>query len=110
MSYDIIGDIHGQADKLEALLTRMGYRYSAGCWRHPDRQAIFVGDFIDRGPDQMRTVNLARDMVESGTALAIMALAWAASIAVATLFYRWVEKPAASGRIAAALGLAAGKA
>jgi len=45
-----------------------------------------------------------------GTALAFMALAWAASIAVATLFYRWVEKPAASGRIAAALGLAAGKA
>ena len=45
-----------------------------------------------------------------GTALAFMALAWAASIAVATLFYSWVEKPAASGRIAAALGLAAGKA
>lgn len=45
-----------------------------------------------------------------GTALAFMAMAWAASIAVATLFYRWVEKPAASGRIAAALGLAPGKA
>ncbi len=43
-------------------------------------------------------------------ALAFMAMAWAASIAIATLFYRWVEKPAASGRIAAALGLAAGKA
>jgi len=45
-----------------------------------------------------------------GVALAFMALAWGASIAVATLFYRWVEKPAASGRIAAALGLAASKA
>jgi peptidoglycan/LPS O-acetylase OafA/YrhL len=45
-----------------------------------------------------------------GAALAFMALAWAASIAIATLFYRWVEKPATSGRIAAALGLAAGKA
>ena len=82
MSYDIIGDIHGQADKLEALLYRMGYRDSAGCWRHPDRQAIFVGDFIDRGPDQMRTVNLARRMVEAGSALAVMgnhefnAIAW----------------------------------
>ncbi len=43
-------------------------------------------------------------------ALAFMALAWAASIAIATAFYRWIEKPAASGRIAAALGLAAGKA
>lgn len=45
-----------------------------------------------------------------GVALAFMALAWGASIAVATLFYRWVEKPAASGRIAAALGLATGRA
>lgn len=82
MGYDIIGDIHGQADKLESLLYRMGYRDSAGCWRHPDRQAIFVGDFIDRGPEQMRTVNLARRMVEAGSALAVMgnhelnAIAW----------------------------------
>lgn len=82
MSHDIIGDIHGQADKLEALLYRMGYRDNARCWRHPDRQAIFVGDFIDRGPDQMRTVSLVRRMVEAGTALAIMgnhefnAIAW----------------------------------
>ncbi len=45
-----------------------------------------------------------------GAALAFLALAWAASISVATLFYYWVEKPAASGRIAAALGLATGKA
>ena len=45
-----------------------------------------------------------------GAALAFVMLAWAASIAVAMLFYRWVEKPATSGRIAAALGLASGKA
>ena len=82
MGYDIIGDIHGQADKLEALLTRMGYRNRAGCWRHSERQAIFVGDFIDRGPDQMRAVNLVRRMIEEGAALAIMgnhelnAIAW----------------------------------
>jgi len=82
MRYDIIGDIHGQADKLEALLARMGYRNTAGYWRHPDRQAIFVGDFIDRGPDQIRTVNLARRMVDNGAALAVMgnhefnAIAW----------------------------------
>jgi hypothetical protein len=49
MAYDIIGDIYGQADKLEALLRALGYRDTAGAWRHPDRQAIFVGDFIDRG-------------------------------------------------------------
>ena len=51
MAYDIIGDIHGQEDKLEALLLRtLGYRDTAGAWRHPTRQELFVGDFIDRGP------------------------------------------------------------
>jgi hypothetical protein len=44
--FDIIGDIHGQADKLEALLRKLGYREAAGAWRHPERHAIFVGDFI----------------------------------------------------------------
>jgi hypothetical protein len=81
-SYDIIGDVHGQADKLEALLRKLGYHESAGAWRHPERQAIFVGDFIDRGPAQVRSVNIARRMVHAGAALAVMgnhelnAIAW----------------------------------
>ena len=50
MEYDIVGDVHGQADKLEALLLAMGYRQHAGAYWHPTRKAIFVGDFIDRGP------------------------------------------------------------
>ena len=82
MGYDIIGDIHGQADKLEALLHKLGYRSTADVWRHPDRQAIFVGDFVDRGPAQLRSVNTVRRMVDAGTALAVMgnhelnAIAW----------------------------------
>jgi hypothetical protein len=81
--YDLIGDIHGQAGKLKALLTAMDYRCEDGVYRHPHRRAIFVGDFIDRGPQQLETVGLARAMVENGTALAIMgnhefnAIAWA---------------------------------
>lgn len=80
--YDIIGDIHGQADKLEALLRELGYRSSGGLWSHPDRTVIFVGDFVDRGPAQVRTVEIVRGMVESGAALAVMgnhelnAIAW----------------------------------
>jgi hypothetical protein len=83
MSYDLIGDIHGQADKLESLLDRLGYRDTGGLWRHPSRKVIFVGDFIDRGPHQLRTVTIARRMVEEGAALAVMgnhelnAIAWA---------------------------------
>ena len=82
MNYDIIGDIHGHADKLEALLAKLGYRNTAGAWRHSGRQAIFVGDFIDRGPAQIRSVETVRRMVDCGAAQAIMgnhefnAIAW----------------------------------
>ena len=29
MSYDIIGDLHGQAEKLKALLNTLGYRWDS---------------------------------------------------------------------------------
>ena len=60
MNYDVIGDIHGHADKLTALLRKLGYRDHLGAWRHPDRTAIFVGDFIDRGPGQLETIDIVR--------------------------------------------------
>jgi hypothetical protein len=72
MGYDIIGDVHGQAGKLEALLANMGYRHEKGRWAHPTRKAIFVGDFIDRGPRQMDTISIVRAMVDAQSALAIM--------------------------------------
>ena len=72
MSYDIVGDVHGHADRLEQLLLRLGYRHRSGAWRHPTRNAIFVGDLIDRGPGQIRTLELVRDMVEAGSARACM--------------------------------------
>ena len=80
--FDVIGDIHGYADKLEALLRELGYGHKGGAWRHPDRQAVFVGDFIDRGPDQVRTVYTVRRMIDAGSAVAVMgnhefnAIAW----------------------------------
>jgi len=82
MEYDVIGDIHGQADKLHGLLKALGYRETGGSWRHPSRTAIFVGDYIDRGPRQLDSVNTVRRMVDAGRALAIMgnhefnAIAW----------------------------------
>ena len=83
MNYDIIGDVHGQADQLEALLRRMGYSVRAGAWRKAGHMAVFVGDLIDRGPGQLRTLELVRSMVEAGSALATMgnheynAIGWA---------------------------------
>lgn len=72
MSYDIIGDIHGHARTLEALLVRLGYTSIDGVYRHPSRQAVFLGDFIDRGPAQRAVIRIARPMIDCGSALAVM--------------------------------------
>jgi hypothetical protein len=71
-TYDIIGDIHGCADKLEGLLSKLGYTEHLGAYRQPGRQALFVGDFIDRGTKQVRTVEIVRSMVDAGSARAVM--------------------------------------
>lgn len=70
--YDIIGDVHGEADKLRLLLEKMGYRSQNGTFFHPERKAVFVGDFINRGPKIRETIILIRSMVENGHALAIL--------------------------------------
>jgi hypothetical protein len=80
---DVIGDVHGEFAKLAALLSQLGYSDSGGLWRHPSRKAIFVGDLIDRGPNQVAVVDLVRKMVQAGEAHCILgnhefnAIAWA---------------------------------
>jgi hypothetical protein len=81
-AFDVIGDVHGELDKLLALLAHLGYRELDGIWRHPRRTAIFVGDLIDRGPKQLATVELVRAMVGAGAGRCILgnhefnAIAW----------------------------------
>ena len=81
-SYDLIGDIHGHASELKALLRRLGYEERQGAYRHPTRTVVFVGDFIDRGPEQLETVDTVRRMVDTGSAVSVMgnhelnAIAW----------------------------------
>ncbi|MGG7643915.1 metallophosphoesterase [Rhodovulum sp. YNF3179] len=72
--FDIIPDIHGQADKLTARLTQLGYAKRYGAWRHPDaeRTCIFLGDFIDRGPKNAEVIDIIRHMIDAGTAMAVM--------------------------------------
>lgn len=73
MIYDIIGDIHGHADKLIGLLEKLGYRHQGQYYQPPaNHQAIFVGDFIDRGPAQLQTLQIVFDMIDAGVALAVM--------------------------------------
>lgn len=72
-AFDIIGDIHGHADELHALLSKLGYSNAGGSFRHPEsRKVIFLGDFIDRGPKILEVLQTARAMVDSGNALAIL--------------------------------------
>lgn len=70
--YDLIGDIHGHADELVQLLEALGYEERGGVYQRPDRKVIFLGDFIDRGPQIFRVLEVVRPMVEAGHALAVM--------------------------------------
>jgi hypothetical protein len=72
LAYDIIGDVHGHACELHALLEKMDYRVSRGAYRHASRTAIFVGDLIDRGRANIETATTARHMVEEGSAQIVM--------------------------------------
>lgn len=80
--YDLIGDVHGCARTLEILLRRLGYSQVNGVYQHPKRQAIFIGDIIDRGPRIREALCIVRDMVEDGAARIVMgnheyySLAW----------------------------------
>ena len=70
--YDIVGDVHGHASRLESLLRKLGYEHDGYSWKHDSRRVLFVGDFIDRGPEQIETYKLVRAMVDHGSALAVM--------------------------------------
>ena len=70
--YDLIGDIHGHADCLVNLLEKLGYKKSGDVFHHSSRQVIFLGDFIDRGPKIREVLSIAKNMVDNGTALAVM--------------------------------------
>ena len=73
MIYDIIGDIHGQADKLTGLLNKLGYHHDGKSYTPPQgHQAVFIGDFVDRGSRQLDTLNIVFTMIDNGYAKAVM--------------------------------------
>ena len=70
--FDIIGDIHGCSAELEALLTRLGYQLTDHGYAHPDgRKAAFLGDFCDRGPQNIKVLRIVMDMVKAGNAISV---------------------------------------
>lgn len=80
--FDIVGDVHGCGDELEALLESLGYlRTSVAepgpgwtnvAYVHPEgRKAVFVGDLVDRGPRVLDVVGIVRNMIALDAALCV---------------------------------------
>lgn len=72
LAYDVIGDVHGCAQELKALLKLLGYGERRGVWWHPRRHAVFVGDLIDRGPEIVEVLEMVAAMVEVGNAVCLL--------------------------------------
>ncbi len=76
--FDVIGDIHGCRSELETLLVKLGYTVDYGTdGRAVDavppegRTAVFLGDYVDRGPDSVGVLRLVMGMVAAGHAIAV---------------------------------------
>jgi protein phosphatase len=74
--FDIIGDVHGCYAELVALLDRLGYSVDDGAGGvtvtpAEGRRAVFVGDYVDRGPDTPRVLRLVMSMARAGSAICL---------------------------------------
>lgn len=74
--FDIIGDVHGCADELKALLLQLGYglhhQHDRTVLTPPGgRKLVFVGDLVDRGPQTPEVLRIVMDAVEAGHALCV---------------------------------------
>jgi hypothetical protein len=70
---DVVGDVHGALDHLNSLLSTLGYRRGPAGWSHSEGcRLVFVGDYIDRGPEPVKSVALVRELCEDGVAFALL--------------------------------------
>jgi hypothetical protein len=78
--FDIIGDVHGCADELIALLAELGYclrlegtgdNRRAVSTAPKGRRAFFVGDLVDRGPNSPDVMRVVMDMTAAGHAFSV---------------------------------------
>lgn len=92
----VIGDVHGQADKLWAIVDQLRQRPD-----FMDRWILFLGDLCDRGPDSQGAIQIVRDLMATHGRVTALAgnhdLAMAASLGlVETPEYcnwsrRWID-------------------
>jgi protein phosphatase len=78
--FDVIGDIHGMTDELEALLSKLGWSLSwngegeqrIAALSHPEgRKLVFIGDAVDRGPRSLDALRIMRSAIETGVGYAV---------------------------------------
>jgi protein phosphatase len=80
--FDIIGDVHGCFDELQELMEKLGYTVESDptaleglggyAVSHPEgRVAVFLGDYVDRGPKPAAVLALVMSMAEAGTGICI---------------------------------------
>ncbi len=72
INIDFIGDIHGYYDNLQELLTKLNYKSTNKIWSHHNNKALFLGDFINRGENSKKTLELIKNMVDNNYAYAIL--------------------------------------
>lgn len=84
--FDILGDVHGCASEFVELMQLLGYdRFRGQGYRHPaGRTLVLVGDLVDRGPSSIAVLDIALDMVESGSAIWVQGNH-------DNKFYRWLK-------------------
>ena len=63
---DVVGDIHGEWEAFQHLMTHLGYDAHG---RHPQgRKLVFVGDLCDRGPNSPAVIERVAEWVAAGRA------------------------------------------
>jgi hypothetical protein len=56
----VLGDVHGAFDKMVTLLEGTGVVDADLSWIGGENHLVFVGDLVDRGPDDRKALDLAR--------------------------------------------------
>lgn len=78
MVYHLVGDVHGHAAQLRALLGALGYSQpdpveDPDLWEPPEgAQLVSVGDLVDRGPDSLGALGIVMRMARRGRALMVL--------------------------------------
>ena len=67
---DVVGDVHGEAEKMDALLSRLGHDEERD--HEEKRQLVFVGDLVDRGPDNAAVVERVMNLTARNRARCLL--------------------------------------